>query len=66
VLRAWTAPSNPDDCDVNNCEAYLELRGAPARRRTAPPAGKVKMFPRSGPRTDGSCAEGPRVERFDD
>ena len=24
------------------------------------------MFPRSGPRTDGRCAEGPRVEWFDD
>ncbi|HLZ28534.1 MAG TPA: hypothetical protein VKV73_14570, partial [Chloroflexota bacterium] len=26
---------------------------------------EVRMYPRSGPRTDGRCAEGPRVEWFD-
>src|SRR5579859_1114543 len=44
---------------------HLDVRGATARRRSALRATEVRMFPRSGPRTDGRCAEGPRVEWFD-
>jgi len=36
-----------------------------ARQRSALRASDVRMFSRSGPRTDGRCAEGPRVEWFD-
>src|SRR5579859_5796109 len=45
---------------------HPDLRGATARRRSALRATEVRMFPRSGPRTDGRCAEGPRVEWFDE
>src|SRR5579859_358557 len=45
---------------------HLDLRGATARRRSAPRATEVRMYPRSGPRTDGRRAEGPRVEWLDD
>src|SRR5579859_775182 len=45
---------------------HLDLRGATARRRSALRATEVRMYPRSGPRTDGRCAEGPRVEWFDE
>src|SRR5579859_8114368 len=54
---------------------HSSRHGRPGARRTPldawPPAGEVRgrsvvrMFPRSGPRTDGRCAEGPRVEWFD-
>src|SRR5579859_3324058 len=43
----------------------LDLRAVTARRRSALRATEVRMYPRSGPRTDGRCAEGPRVEWLD-
>src|SRR5579859_7142317 len=43
----------------------LDLRAVTARRRSALRATEVRMYPRSGPRTDGRCAGGPRVEWFD-
>src|SRR5579859_4736989 len=46
--------------------SQLDLRAVTARRRSALRATEVRMFSRSGPRTDGRCAEGPRVEWFDD
>jgi len=50
------------------CEQW---RGPSLVYAELPPAGEVRshwevrMFPRSGPRTDGRCAEGPRVEWLD-
>src|ERR1700731_1488512 len=52
--------------------AAIALGLGVVQARSIPPAGEERghsegqMFPRSGPRTDGSCAEGPRVGRFDE
>jgi len=63
--RSWSNAGTSATTTCASTRSHPDLCETAARRRSARRATEVRMFPRSGPRTDGRCAEGPRVEWLD-